>query len=148
MKSMKDKVFVVDVLDGRARTKVHVCPHERRLPAALAEGESVTVELPVSNDVTAADLRQLTLYLFVDRMTFSDEIAFGLNGQSLDTEVVYATDGISPVAVGRFCLKVELAPANVRQGVNEFAALLTGRCESAPGTPVIIGLHLVVNYER
>ena len=143
-----DKAFAVDVLDDRARTKVHVCPHERRLPAVLAEGESVSVELPVSDDVAAADLRQLTLYLFVDRMAFSDKIDFGLNGQDLDMEVVYATDGISPVAVGRFCLKVELAPANVRQGVNEFAALLTGRCESVPGMPVIIGLHLVVSYER
>ena len=147
-----DKVFAVDNLEGSARTKEHVHPRAGRLPAEMALGEPLSIPLPVGDDVAArargGQLRQLALRVFVDRLTFADEVEYRLNDHVLDMGVVYATDGVSPVACGNFMLRARPDPATVKQGPNEFTALLRTRCESAPGTPSISGLQLVVKYRH
>jgi hypothetical protein len=146
-----DKVFAVDNL-GKHRGKEHIYPQEGRLPIDLSLGEVSSIVLPVGDDVAAragnGEVRRLILSIYVDRMTYSDEIEFKLNDRVLDTEVIYTTDGVSPVVCSNFLLRARPDPSSVRKGDNQFTAFLKKRCESAPGVPAISGLALVVKYKR
>lgn len=146
-----DKVFGVDNLD-KERCKEHVYPREGRLPVDLSPGEVRSIVLPVGDDIAAragnGEVRHLILRIYVDRMTYSDEVEFKLNGQVLETDVYYATDGVSPVVCSNFLLRARPEPGNVRKGDNQFTALLKKRCDSAPGVPAVTGLQLVVKYKR
>ena len=111
-----------------------------------------SIALPVGDDVAArarsGELRHLSLRIFVDGMTSADELELTLNGRALETHVVYATDGVSPVACGNFLLRADPDPEILRKGANQSTALLKKRCESAPGAPALTGLQLVVKYKR
>ncbi len=138
-----DKVYVVDNLAGITRVKEHVYPQADCLPAEIPPDQPLTVNMPVGENLTDAKLRQLTLRFLVDRMTYSDRIEFRFNDHLIEPHVVYATDGISPVAVSQFCLTAALDAAAVRQGVNRFTADI----ESALDAPVVTGLHLIIRYD-
>jgi hypothetical protein len=147
----QDKAFAVDNL-GKGRGKEHVYPREGRLPIDLSLGEVSSIVLPVGDDVAAragnGEVRRLILSIYVDQMTYSDEIEFKLNDRVLETEIIYTTNGISPVVCSNFLLRTRPDPSSVRKGDNQFTAFLKKRCESAPGVPAISGLALVVKYKR
>ena len=46
---------------------------------------------------------------------YSDEIECKLNGHVLETEVIYSTEGISPVVRGTFVLRALPAPAAIKK---------------------------------
>ena len=147
-----DKVYAVDNLAGRLRTWEPAYSTRGRLPADLPLREPISIELPVGDDVAArardGEIEQLTLRIFIERMTYADEIELRLNGRLLEPEVVYATEGISPVAVSKFLLHVDPDAQSMKQGVNHFTAHLKHRSESAPGTPTLTGLELLLKYKR
>jgi hypothetical protein len=144
-----DKTFAVDNLNPKKiRTYEAAVIPEGRLPLALSVGKTQAVPLPLGDDLAAADqhgeLASLLLTVKVENLTYQDEIEFRLNGEPLRTEVVYATEGVSPVACGTFLLKAKPAAASLRQGDNPFEARLVKRCASAAGAPVIVELLLLV----
>jgi hypothetical protein len=142
-----DKVFAVDNL-LKERGKEHVYPQAGRLPVELSFGEAVPITLPVGDDLAAGELRNLSLRIYIDGMSTSDEIEFKLNGDVIEAEVIYHTDGVSPVVCSNFFLLAQPDPGIVRKGDNEFTALVKKRCESASEAPVVSGLALVVKYKR
>lgn len=146
-----DKVFAVDNL-GKHRGKEHVYSQKGRLPVDLSPGKTSSIVLPVGDDIATragnGEVRRLSLRIYIDRMTYSDEIEFMFNGRVLETEVIYATDGDSPVVCSNFLLRTEPDPSSMHKGDNQFTAFLKKRCESAPGVPAISGLALVVKYKH
>ena len=147
-----DKTYAVDSIAGRFRTWEHVLPPEGRLPLELSPGAARSVVLPVGDDVAARSaagaLARLSLRIYMDRFTYSDEVEFRLNGVLLETEVVSAAEGVSPVACGEFLLRAVPDPLSIRPGENTFEALLRERCPSAPGMPAVASLQLLVRYKR
>jgi len=146
-----DKVYAVDDIGERHRTWSHVLPLEGRLPLELAPGSGRSAILPVGDDVAAraaeGALADLSLRIYVDRFTYTDEAEFRLNGKLLDTEVIVTSDGVSPVACGMFLLRARPEPSSIKKGDNNFEALLKSRCESAPGLPAVTALQLVIRYK-
>ena len=147
-----DKTYAVDNIAGRFRTWEHVLPPEGRLPLELSPGTGRCVVLPVGDDVAArsADgvLAGLSLRIYMERLTYSDDVEFRLNGAPLEAEVVSAAEGVSPVACGEFLLKALPDPLSIRPGENTFEALLRKRCQSAPGMPAVASLQLLIRYKR
>ena len=141
-----DKVYAVDNLANSVRTYEHVYPLAGRLPVDVPPGRPLAVNLPVGEDLVAANPRHVTLRFLVDRLTYSDRVEFRFNDRLIEPEVAWATDGVSPVAVSEFCLTASLNARDVCQGANRFTAELKHRCPSAPGAPVLTRLWLIVRH--
>lgn len=145
-----DKVYAVDNLAGKVRTWEPAYSTRGCLPVELLPGRPIPIDLPVGDDVAArargGQIEQLALRIFIDCMTYADQVELRLNDRPLEPEVVYATEGISPIAVSRFLLQASPEAHAVRHGVNRFTALLKHRCDAAPGNPTLSGLELVIRY--
>ena len=63
------------------------------------------------------------------------------------TQVVYATEGVSPAACGTFMLRAEPAAGVIRKGDNTFRARMKKRSGSTCALPVITGLQLRIRYQ-
>ena len=148
---MMDKVYAIDDVGERPRTWAHTLPLEGRLPLELAPGSCRSAVLRVGDDVAARAaegvLGELSLRIYIDRFTYTDEAEFRLNGKLLDAEVLVTSDGVSPVACGLFLLRARPEAACIKKGDNTFEALLKSRCESAPGLPSVTAVQLVIRYE-
>ena len=79
---------------------------------------------------------------------YSDEIECKLNGHVLETEVVYATEGISPVVRGTFLLRALPAPASTKKGNNLFEVKLKESSQATPPWPTVIALQLPIRYRH
>ena len=151
MMATMDKVYLVDNIAGRYRTWEHVLPPEGRLPLELPLDEKRSVNLPVGDDLALQAERETLasfhLRFYIDNFTYSDEIACRLNGRDLPVEVVYSTEGLSPVVCGTFMFRARPAPSLLKKGDNLFEIILKKRCASAVGAPVLNALQLPVRYQ-
>jgi len=147
-----DKVYLVDNIAGRYRTWEHVLPPAGRLPLELPLGKQCSVQLPVADDVAAqaekGALDNVHLRIYLTDLTLSDEVECKLNGNLLDTEVMLATEGISPVVHGTFLLRARPAPASLKKGNNLFEATLRNRYQAAPPWPSLVALQLPIRYRH
>ncbi len=147
-----DKVYAVDNIAGRVRTREHVFPPEGRLPLKLSLGSSCSVSLPVGDDVATQALegiiQELSVRIYIEDFTCDDEIELILNGQVLNTEIVYTTEGMYYLGCSTFLLRAKPKPSHIKKGDNVFGAFLKKRSKSVPGWPVITGLQLLVRYKR
>lgn len=151
MMETRDKVYAVDNIAGRYRTWEHVLPPAGRLPLELPLGKKNSVVLPVGDDVAdqakKGKLDSFHLRIYLKNFTHSDRVECKLNGHVVETELVYSTEGISPVVCGTFFLRSMPAPTCVKKGDNLFEICLKKRCDSAPGWPSLIALQMPIRYK-
>lgn len=143
-----DKVYAVDNTKGKTRTWEHVIPPKGHLPLELNSGSSRSVIIRVGDEPAGHTLPKTSLRIFVEQLTYEDKIEFKLNNNILSPEVVYATEGVSPVACGIFLLKADVEPSSIKKGDNHLEAFLKKRCQSATGYPIITGLQLQFSYRK
>ena len=143
-----DKTFAVDNKDYR--TKEHVVPREGRLPIELPAGRAQRIRLPVADDAAACAARgdgpRLLITIKVERLTWRDKVEFRLNGTLLDTEVFYATEGISPAACGTFMFHARPEPARLIKGDNILQAVVRRPAGPVQGDSAISEVELHVRY--
>ena len=143
-----DKVYAAD--RGACRTWEHVVPQEGRLPVSLPDGEGCCIRLPVGDDMAGSAARgespSLLITAKVEHLTWRDQVEFRLNDALLDTEVVYATEGVSPAACGTFLLRARPERACLRKGDNTLQAVVRELSPPRETAPALSELELHVRY--
>ncbi len=111
----------------------------------LKEGEAVSVDFPVGEDLRSETLSGLKLRLHMTQLTSKDDIAVEINGTTLND---LKPTGTLQQVPGEHWLECHLNPAQVNRGDNKIELFLTKRDESA-STPIILdGLQLLVRHKK
>jgi len=133
-----DKMYAVDYLDmnralGEAKASL---PTEGFLPVTLKQAESVSVELPVGEDIQSANLAELKLYLHLNQPAGKDGVTVKLNGAALKDP---------KLAEG--WLEFPLNAKQIRRGDNKIELILNEQRTSTQPSPLLDGAQLLVRYK-
>ena len=131
----KDKLYAVDYLDrqqalGEAKPSL---PQTGLLPLLLKHDETVSVELPVGEQVRQNHLQELTLWLHFNENISADHLQVRLNGTEIATRKRRAEWHGIP-----------LQAAHLRRGDNRLE--LTLDPAAGPPAPLMDGVQLLVRY--
>jgi hypothetical protein len=139
-----DKVYALEDIRSAMSTHVHAIDRTRLLPISLATATPTATCLPIHEDLAARSRRTvLSLFFVIDGNAFGDPVEVRLNGTPLRPELVIATQGCAPLAVGRNTYKAAVDVAALRCGENEVSITVGSGTPRVP-VPVLCQLRLQV----
>jgi len=139
-----DKLYSVDDFRRTMTTHHHVIDRRKLLPITMTDGTATDVSLPVREDLGNRKKETvLTLSVVIEGCAFGDRVDLGMNGTPLKPEILVATQGRAPRAVGRITFTADVDVAVLRCGDNRVSVAVAA-IEPRASAPVIgeVRLHV------
>ena len=139
------KVYSLDDFRAVMSTHEHVVDRRALLPVPLAYGVATDVLLPVREDVGAVPRKAApTLWMKIDGCAFGDRVELRLNGKPLKPEMMEATQGCAPLAVGNVLYRADVDAAALIRGNNR-VSISVAAIQPRTAAPVLSALRLKVH---
>ena len=138
------KVYSLDDFRAVMSTHEHVIDRRGLLPVPLTYGAVTDVLLPVREDLGAVTRKvPLTLWMMIDQCAFGDRVELRLNDKPLKSEMMEATQGCAPLAVGKITYRAEMDAAVWICGNNR-VSISVEAIQPRATDPVLVAMRLKV----